>query len=62
MMVHIDKDYLCHDVASSETKPVETSFFDNKPCKGYRFIPDGESWTREDGTVFSGEMAAPAPQ
>ena len=41
---------------------VETSFFDGK-CQtfieGYRFVPDGESWTRSDGTVFHGEMIAP---
>jgi hypothetical protein len=27
--------------------------------QGYRFIPDGESWTREDRTVFVGEMVSP---
>ena len=41
---------------------VETDFFDNK-CdtfiEGYRFVPKGESWTREDGEVFKGEMIAP---
>ena len=41
---------------------VETSFFDSK-CdafvEGYRFVPSGESWTREDGVTFTGEMIAP---
>lgn len=41
---------------------VETDFFDGK-CKsyieGYRFVPAGQTWTREDGQVFTGEMIAP---
>lgn len=40
----------------------ETAFFDGK-CdafvEGYRFIPAGESWIREDGAVFNGEMITP---
>ena len=27
--------------------------------EGYRFIPARESWEREDGVVFAGEMVAP---
>ena len=42
---------------------METDFFDGK-CRqyieGYRFVPSGESWVREDGEVFTGEMIAPA--
>ena len=41
---------------------VETDFFDGK-CKefieGCRYVPSGESWTREDGVEFRGEMIAP---
>lgn len=41
---------------------VDTEFFDGK-CKqfieGYRFVPAGETWIREDGQVFTGEMVAP---
>lgn len=41
---------------------VSSEFFDGK-CEafiaGYRFVPRGETWTREDGTVFAGEMIAP---
>lgn len=39
------------------------SFFDGKCTayiEGYRFVPAGESWTREDGQIFAGEMIAPA--
>ncbi len=27
---------------------------------GYRVVPDGETWTREDGREFAGLMIAPA--
>ena len=41
---------------------VETDAFDGK-CRqyteGYRFVPADETWTREDGQVFHGEMVAP---
>ena len=41
---------------------VDTDIFDNK-CdayiEGYRFVPSGETWTREDGVLFSGEMISP---
>lgn len=41
---------------------VETDVFDGK-CnayiEGYRFVPAGETWTRDDGVFFSGEMIAP---
>ena len=41
---------------------VVTDFFDDK-CEtfinGYRYIPYGESWTREDGVIFTGKMVAP---
>jgi hypothetical protein len=43
-------------------REAETNFFDGK-CKafieGYRFVPHGESWAREDGTVFEGQMITP---
>ena len=41
---------------------METGAFDGK-CRqyieGYRFVPAGQSWTREDGQVFHGEMITP---
>lgn len=62
-MVYIDNDYKCHPTNLGGTyTAVETDFFDGK-CdayiEGYRFVPDGESWTRPDGVVFQGEMIAP---
>jgi hypothetical protein len=62
MRIYIDKDYKCHITDDGTMRPVETDFFDGM-CKefieGYRFVPSGESWTREDGEVFEGEMIAP---
>lgn len=60
--VYIDSDFKCHITDDGTMRAVETDFFDQK-CdsfiEGYRFVPAGESWTREDGEVFTGEMIAP---
>lgn len=60
--IYIDSDFKCHLTDGEGLTAVETDFFDGK-CdafvEGYRLVPDGESWTREDGAVFSGEMIAP---
>ena len=60
--IYIDSDFKCRTVCDGTLAAVETDFFDGK-CdafvEGYRFVPEGESWTREDGAVFHGEMAAP---
>lgn len=60
--IYLDSDFKCHAADDGTMKAVETDYFDGK-CpeyiEGYRFVPAGQSWTREDGTVFCGEMAAP---
>jgi hypothetical protein len=60
--IYIDSDFKCHTSADDVLTAVETSFFDGK-CntfiEGYRFVPAGKSWTREDGQVFHGEMITP---
>lgn len=63
MKIYIDSDFKCHTTNTDGTyRAVETDFFDGK-CdefiEGYRFVPSGEIWTRSDGVVFDGEMAAP---
>ena len=62
MTIYIDNDYKCHTSSGDGFTPVETDAFDGK-CRqyieGYRFVPSGESWVREDGEVFTGEMVAP---
>lgn len=62
MQIYIDSDYKCHTVASDGLTAVETAAFDGKCAayiEGYRFVPDGSTWVREDGTVFAGEMVTP---
>lgn len=61
--IYLNKDFQCSVTAKSDTvQSVETYFFDGK-CnayvEGYRFIPEGQQWTREDGVVFEGEMISP---
>ena len=62
MIVYIDSNFKCHVSNDGTMRAVVTEFFDGK-CEafieGYRFVPEGESWTREDGEVFAGEMIAP---
>lgn len=63
MKIYLDSDFRCHLTGDSTMRAIETDFFNGK-CKefveGYRFVPEGESWTREDGEVFIGEMVSPA--
>ena len=62
MTIYIDSDFKCHVSAAEGCREIETSFFDGK-CRewieSYRFVPEGETWTREDGEVFTGEMISP---
>ena len=60
--VYIDTDFKCHVKSDGTTAEVQTDFFDGK-CdafiEGYRFVPAGHEWTRDDGMVFRGLMIAP---
>lgn len=60
--IYLDSDFKCHVTGDGVMPEAETSAFDGK-CDayiaGYRFVPSGASWTREDGSVFYGEMIAP---
>ena len=60
--IYIDSDFKCHTSNNGTMTAVETDFFDGK-CdayiEGYRFVPGGKTWVREDGMEFSGEMIAP---
>ena len=62
MMIYIDKDFKCHLSDDGTMTAIQTDFFNGK-CQrfveGYRFVPAGKTWTREDGTVFTGEMISP---
>ena len=61
MTIYIDNDYKCYVSAAEGRRAVETDFFDGK-CpeliESYRFVPEGETWTREDGEVFT-NMVSP---
>jgi hypothetical protein len=62
MKVYIDKDFRIHLSNKDDYREIETDFFDGR-CKeyieGYRYVPEGESWTRADGVVFAGRMISP---
>ena len=61
MTIYIDNDYKCYVSAAEGRREIETNEFDGK-CpewiESFRFVPAGETWTREDGEVFT-EMMAP---
>lgn len=57
--IYIDNEFKCHVSDDGTMTPVETAFFDGKCVEfveGYRFVPDGAVWEKEDGTIFEGEM------
>lgn len=61
MTIYIDSDYKCYVSAAEGRRAIETEEFDGK-CQewieSYRFVPNGETWTREDGEMFT-NMVAP---
>ena len=62
MTIYIDDDYKCYVSAVDGRRAIETEFFNGK-CdewiESYRLVPSGETWTRGDGELIRGEMAAP---
>lgn len=62
MNIYIESDFKCHIRNDGTMTAVETAAFDGK-CdayiEGYRFVPSGKTWVREDGVEFAGEMIAP---
>lgn len=62
MTIYIDNDYKCHVTSDSTMTAVETDAFDGmcpEYIEGYRYVPAGQTWTRSDGVVFTGEMISP---
>lgn len=61
MTIYIDSDYKCYVSAGDGRRAIETNAFDGK-CpewiESFRFVPAGETWTREDGEEFT-DMTAP---
>ena len=63
MKIYIDNEFKCHTSnLDGIYREIETDSFNGK-CdtfiEGYRFVPFGEVWTREDGVAFTGEMISP---
>lgn len=60
MTIYIDSEFKCYTTNPDGIyTEVETDFFNGKCAafvEGYRFVPAGETWIREDGKVFRGEM------
>lgn len=62
MTIYIDADYKAYVSPAGGRTEHEDSFFDNKCInliESYRYVPVGETWTREDGEEFVGLMVAP---
>lgn len=62
MKLYLDADFRCHLSGGAGMTEMDTELFDGK-CpvyiEGYRYIPPGERWMREDGVMFQGEMITP---
>lgn len=60
--IYLDSNFAVHLEQQEGFIPFETDFFDgmcDTLVEGYRIVPDGEIWTRQDGKAFTGEMIAP---
>lgn len=60
--IYLDTDFRCHVTNDGTMTAVETDALDgycDEYIEGYRFVPAGSTWIREDGTVFEGEMISP---
>lgn len=60
--IYIDHEFKCHLTDTGSLQAVETDVFDGKCDKyieGYRFVPEGQTWAREDGVQFTGPMVSP---
>ena len=61
MTIYIDSDYKCYTSEADGRRAIETDDFNGKCTEwieSFRFVPEGETLTREDGEVFT-HMAAP---
>lgn len=62
MTIYIDSDYKCYTADAEGRRAVETDCFDGKCAEwieSYRFVPEGETWVKENGEMFRGEMVSP---
>lgn len=63
MRIYIDKEFRCHTTNPDGIfREFDVPFADGKCVifvEGYRYVPENEIYTRDDGVVFNGEMIAP---
>lgn len=62
MKIFIDNDFKCHISNDGTMREFDVDFFDGKCDEfidGYRYVPHGETWTRDDGQSFAGEILTP---
>ena len=64
-MYYIDDDFMLHLSPEEGLEPVELPELEGK-CQiyieGYRYVPQGQSWQRQDGQVFPRPLPCrPAP-
>lgn len=62
MKIYIDNEFKCRVHNDGTMREFDVPFFDDacvEFIEGYRYVPDGETWTDTDGTVFRGEFTAP---
>jgi hypothetical protein len=62
MKFYIDSEFKCHVENDGIMREIEDVCFDGKCAtyiEGFRYVPDGETWTRADGKTFHGLMVTP---
>jgi hypothetical protein len=62
MKIYIDSDYKCHISNDGTMREFEVPDFDGKCAEfieGYRYVPPGEKWVKQNGMFFRGEMISP---
>ena len=55
MTIYLDSEYRCHLTNDGTMQEIETDVFDGKEkayIEGYRYVPEGQTWTRSDGIEF----------
>ena len=63
--IYIDEDYKCFLNFKEEYTIIQTDYFDDinywtdNKIESMRFVPEGEEWIREDGSIFYGQMVTP---
>lgn len=62
MTIYIDSEYKCHTENADGRRAFETYLFDGMEksyIEDFMYIPDGETWVRDDGVEFKGATAFP---